>query len=141
MTPGDLHGVLAMARNGDWVTVLAWFAAAVADQKTVFERASLINADGLHAMIGALLFVMFAAILRRRLSSAWPWLLVLLVELANEANDILHVGGAYPSIQLGESLKDICTTMSVPTLLVICTRLFPSLLVRNQPREETDISE
>lgn len=44
--------------------------------------------DTLHVMGGVILQRMVAALLRTSLASKWPWLIVLGLELANEAYDL-----------------------------------------------------
>ena len=83
--------------------------------------------DALHMLVGMLLLITVAAVARRPLGSAWPWTMVLLVELANEANDLMVELWPDRAIQLGESAKDIFLTMALPSLLWAIRRHAPAL--------------
>ena len=48
---------------------------------------SVFSFDELHVLIGVAIQFLFAKLLRRPLSSWHPWLVVLGIELLNEAND------------------------------------------------------
>jgi hypothetical protein len=95
---------------------------------TYFELKDLISAytglekDALH--IHAAIFLYFAAmaVFRRGRASGLPWLIVLLLELANEAYDVRHnwVDGA--DWALSGSAKDLWNTMLWPTVLLLIGR-------------------
>lgn len=98
--------------------------------KTLLERTIAFHDDALHVIVGVLLQFVAAALLRRPVSRAAPWLAVLVLELANEASDFRHELWPPPerSAQMGEGLKDILLTMFLPTVLVLVARRFPGLL-------------
>jgi hypothetical protein len=62
------------------------------------------------------------ALFRRGRASGLPWVLVLLLELANEAYDVRHnwVDGA--DWALSSSAKDLWNTMLWPTVLLLIGR-------------------
>lgn len=88
--------------------------------------------DSLHVMVGVVLQLCGAALCGRGLADARPWLLVLGLELANEANDLWVERWPNPGQQYGEGFKDILETMILPTLLLLVARRWPRLLARAQ---------
>jgi hypothetical protein len=84
--------------------------------------------DTLHVMGGVVLQLLAAALLRTSLASRWPWLIVLVLELANEAYDLQVERWPSFGMQLGEGLRDIVGTMLLPTLLWWIARARPRLL-------------
>jgi len=74
----------------------------------------------LHMLFGAILFVVSAWLFRpRRLGFLYAWLIVLGIELLNEAGDaydwIRWTGG----INTGDTIEDILLTMLSPTILAV----------------------
>jgi hypothetical protein len=84
--------------------------------------------DTLHVMGGVILQLAVAALLRTSLASKWPWLTVLLLELANEGYDLWLERWPSLGMQLGEGLRDLVGTMLLPTLLWLIARRRPRLL-------------
>lgn len=84
--------------------------------------------DTLHVMGGVLLQLVLAALLRTSLASKWPWLIVLLLELANEAYDLWFERWPSLPMQVGEGLRDLIGTMLLPTILLWVARNRPRLL-------------
>ncbi|AKM08237.1 hypothetical protein [Pelagerythrobacter marensis] len=83
----------------------------------------------LHAYLGLLAQILFAAVARRGLASVWPWLLVLLLECGNELLDwsrALAYGTTGKALAV-ETAWDIAFTMALPTALLILARCFPRL--------------
>jgi hypothetical protein len=106
------------------MSFLGWY-----QLKLFIEHASGISMDALHILVGVILFLLGAQLLRSSVGSFRPWLALLLIELCNEAYD-LHVE-LWPNLgsQLGEGAKDILLTMIVPTLLLAIARWRPQWLV------------
>ncbi len=108
---------------------LEWF-----DLKTLAERSVSFHDDALHVMVGVLLQLLIAAVLRSSASRIGPWLCVLALELANEAGDLHY--DLWPanarSSQFGEGLKDVLLTLFLPTVLLIVSRRFPTVLGRRR---------
>jgi hypothetical protein len=100
-----------------------WFEA-----KTLAEHATGWPRDTLHVMGGVLLQLLFAFLLRTGLSDRRPWLVVLALELANEAYDLWIERWPSWSMQWGEGVRDLLGTMLLPTLLLIIARRRPRLL-------------
>jgi hypothetical protein len=84
--------------------------------------------DTLHVMGGVILQLILAAVLRSSLASKWPWLIVLLLELANEAYDLWFERWPSLPMQVGEGLRDLIGTMLLPTVLLLVARKRPRLL-------------
>jgi len=105
------------------MSFLGWY-----QLKLFIEHASGISMDALHILVGFILFMLAARLLRTGAGSLRPWLALLLLELGNEAYD-LHVE-RWPNLgsQLGEGAKDILLTMALPTLLLAIARWRPRWL-------------
>lgn len=84
--------------------------------------------DTLHVMGGVLLQLALAALLRTSLASKWPWLIVLGLEVANEAYDLWFERWPSLGMQMGEGLRDVIGTMLLPTVLLWTARARPRLL-------------
>jgi hypothetical protein len=68
-------------------------------------------------MGGVILQLIVAALLRSSLAGKWPWLIVLGLELANEAYDLWLERWPSLPMQLGEGARDLIGTMLLPTFL------------------------
>ena len=108
------------------MTLAGWY-----QFKLFVEHASGISMDALHILVGFVIFLLAAQLLRRSVASPLPWLLLLILELSNEAYD-LHVE-RWPDFasQIGEGVKDVLLTMAVPTLVMMLARGRPALLGRD----------
>jgi len=100
----------------NWYGVKEWLA-----------EASGLGMDALHVHAGVLGLIAFAILLRRRLSSPWPWLAVAAVTFANEYYDLRYEVWPNRDDQLGESARDVWTTLLLPTLLLMLARFAPAL--------------
>ena len=103
----------------DWFEVKQWLSAGTG-----------LGMDALHVHAGVLLQAAAALVLRRRLSSPLPWLLLLLLVLANEVYDYGHEIWRDREAQRAESLRDAWNTMLLPTLLLLLARYAPQLFAR-----------
>ena len=112
------------------MSIFSWYQA-----KLFIEHASGISMDTLHVLVGFILFVLAARLLKATFASPRPWLALLVLELINEAYD-LHVE-RWPNLgsQLGEGFKDVLLTMAVPTILLAIARLRPWWLVQTSSRQ------
>ncbi len=95
--------------------------------KTFIERSIAFSDDALHVMLGVVLLLIVALVTRRSISRWLPWLIVLALELANEAVDLWVERWPVPAEQYGEGMKDVLLTMVLPTLLLMVARLLPGL--------------
>jgi len=112
------------------MTFLGWY-----QVKLFLEHASGISMDAWHVLVGFMLFLLAARVLRRSVANALPWLAVLVLEIGNEAYDLHVERWPDPGSQLGEGIKDILLTMALPTLLLAVARLTPSLLAHRNDAE------
>jgi hypothetical protein len=87
--------------------------------------------DSLHVLAGVIIQLTAAALLRTDVADRRPWLLVLALELANEANDLFVEQWPDPGMQWGEGAKDVLLTMLLPTLIALVARRRPSLFTRS----------
>jgi hypothetical protein len=96
--------------------------------KLFLEHASSVSMDALHILVGFVLFLVAARLLKTGITSPLPWLALLMLELVNEAYD-LRVE-LWPNLvtQLGEGAKDLLLTMALPSLLLITARFRPNWL-------------
>ncbi len=98
--------------------------------KLVIEHAVTISHDSLHVIVGVLLWLVLGFILRRPLSSWFPWLWLLAFILWNETVDLWVERWPDPGQQYGEGAKDVLLTMFLPTMLMFAVRLRPQLFAR-----------
>ena len=95
--------------------------------KLFVQHASGMSMDALHVIAGVLLLFLIAGLLRTTVARPLPLLIVLLVELANEAIDFLAEIWPHPGMQAGEAAKDVLLTMAVPALIFLTARYRPRL--------------
>ena len=96
--------------------------------KLFLERASGVSMDALHMLAGFAIFLVAAATLRKSISGGWPLLILLVLELANEAYDLSVERWPDLGMQLGEGAKDILVTMALPALMTAIARWAPGLI-------------
>lgn len=96
------------------------------------EHASGLDMDAIHVHAGVLIQIASALVLRKRLASPWPWLVVLGAEFANEVYDYNYEVWPDRDIQFAEGLRDMWNTMVLPTLLMLLARFAPWLFVGRQ---------
>ncbi len=102
--------------------------------KLFIEHTIAIHHDALHVIIGVLLWVALGVVLRRPLSSWYPWLWLLAFILWNETVDLWVEQWPDPGQQYGEGVKDVLLTMFVPTVLMFVARFRPGLFANNGKR-------
>jgi len=104
---------------GDLVHFISgsWFAF-----KSALEGLTGHHDSVLHLIAGAILQVVFAALLRVSPGSLRPWLLVFALEAINELNDMFQSSAGQEGT-LSDMLSDAAMTMIVPTLAVVASRL------------------
>lgn len=95
--------------------------------KLFVERSVAFSQDAIHVIVGVLLLLITASLLRKPLSSWWPWLVVLVSTFINEAIDLWVEKWPDPAMQYGEGFKDLLLTMLLPTVLLVTTRSWPRL--------------
>ena len=97
------------------------------EAKMFIEHASVVSSDALHVLVGVLVWMIAAVVLRRSLSSWFPWLILLGLAVMNEFVDFWIERWPDLGMQLGESAKDILLTMALPTVLMFAVRSRPNL--------------
>jgi len=102
--------------------MMSWY-----DAKMFIEHASVVNSDGLHVLLGVLVWMLIAVVLRRGLSARLPWLILLALTLFNEGVDLWMEQWPDKAMQFGESAKDVLLTMTLPVVLMLAIRLRPAL--------------
>lgn len=93
-----------------------------AETKRFMERSTSFSPDALHVIAGVVILLAAGLLMKRPLSSWWPWLFLLAIATLNEAVDLWSDQWPHPGMQYGESAKDLLLTMVVPTLLLLSTR-------------------
>jgi hypothetical protein len=95
--------------------------------KLFFGHSVSFSTDSAHVIGGVLIQLTAAFLLRKPLSSWWPWFVVLVFALINEFIDLWVEKWPEPAMQYGEGFKDLLLTMLLPTVLLLSVRIFPSL--------------
>ena len=73
------------------------------------------------------LCLLIAGVSRRPIATGLPWLIVLLIELANEAATGF-ADGLFSSVELLHAGRDLLVFMAVPTALVLLGRFSPQTI-------------
>jgi hypothetical protein len=102
--------------------------------KLFIEHAISIHHDALHVIVGVLLWLVFGFVIRRSLSSWYPWLWLLAVILWSETVDLWVEQWPNPGQQYGEGAKDVFLTMFLPTVLMFAIRWRPAMFARGGRR-------
>lgn len=92
-----------------------------------------ISKDALHIHLGLAIFAILILVLRRSPGSLMPWLGVLAFELINEAMDIFHWHEGAFSFEIGDSFKDIVSTMFWPSVVMLGVRYAAHRARRDRP--------
>ena len=100
--------------------------------KTWLVDTSGISKDALHIYVALMVQFAAAQMFRRRLASGWPLLLLLLLEIANEAADYSHYRAWGPDPMAGwagDTARDLFDTLCLPLIVFAIARLRPGRLV------------
>jgi diacylglycerol kinase len=97
------------------------------DVKLFIQHSVAFSQDAIHVVVGAIILLVAALVLRKPVSSIWPWLVVLLFASLNELIDLWVDQWPERSAQLGEGARDLLLTLVVPTLILLSARLAPQL--------------
>jgi hypothetical protein len=95
--------------------------------KLLVEHAVTIDHDTLHVLVGTILWLLIAMLMRRPLTSWYPWLWLFAIICWNETVDLWNEQWPQPGMQYGEGLKDLALTIFIPTLIMAAARLRPDL--------------
>lgn len=115
------HGIVQTIRAAMW----SWY-----DTKHFIERSIAFSSDSLHVLVGVLVQLAVAILLRRSVSNWRPWLVVFALASANEFIDLQFDHWPMRSTQFGESAKDLALTMILPTVLLFAARRSPRIFAR-----------
>lgn len=113
----NLPDIAWPGRLADWYQV-----------KLFAQHASGVHMDALHVIAGVVLLLLFALLLRRSVARPLPLLLVLALEIVNEANDFRVEIWPDPGMQFGEAAKDVVLTMALPLLIFLVAKYRPKIL-------------
>jgi hypothetical protein len=102
--------------------MVAWHEA-----KLFVEHSLAIEHGTLHVIVGVLIWLVLALLMRRPITSSRPWLWLLAIIAFNEGVDLWIEQWPHPGQQYGEGAKDLLLTMIVPTVLMIAARVRPDL--------------
>ena len=92
------------------------------DLKLFIEQYSGLERDALHIHGALLLYILAMFSLRQTRRSRFPWLLVLVAVLANEAFDLRYQYRTENTLYWESSAKDLWNTMLWPTVLLFVGR-------------------
>ena len=115
--------------------LMTWFEA-----KMFLEHSVSVSPDALHVIAGAIVFLVCARLFRSSISSWRVWGALLCLNFFNEFVDLWAERWPDPARQYGQGMKDLLLTMTVPTILVLVSRFFPTLLApaATPPQETAD---
>ena len=102
--------------------MMVWYQA-----KMFIEHASVVSNDALHVLLGVLVWILVALLLRKSVSARAPMLVLLGLIVFNELVDLWVEQWPSLAMQLGESAKDVVLTMALPMVLALAVRLRPNL--------------
>ena len=100
-----------------------------------------LDMDSLHVHVGVLAQIAVAAVLRKRLSSPWPFLAVALALFANEAYDLQNEIWPTRGEQILESVKDVWNTLLLPAVLMLLVRFAPRLFAARSVADTGEAGE
>ncbi len=112
------------------ITAMLWWH----DAKLVVEQSVEISHDALHLLFGVLAWLGFALVLRRPISSWYPWLWLAALIGWNEAVDLWTERWHDVGLQYHEGANDLLMTMLVPTIIALAARLRPQMFERGAAR-------
>lgn len=107
------------------------------EAKMFIEHASVVSSDALHLLVGTLVWLLVALVLRKPITRWRPWLVLLGLIAFNEAVDLWIERWPDPAMQYGETAKDVVLTMVLPTVLMFAARVRPGLFRAPPPRRKS----
>jgi hypothetical protein len=99
--------------------------------KLFAQHASGMSMDSLHVIVGVMLLFASALLFGTTVARPLPLLVVLLLEIINEASDFRTEMWPQLGMQLGEAAKDLMLTMIVPSLIYLIARYRPRLFYKS----------
>ena len=116
-----------------WIVATRVMEAWQAGKLFIEDRVALSH-DSLHLIVGTLVWLAFALLLRRSVVSLSPWLWAFAVILWNETVDLWTEQWPNPWMQYEQAIKDLVLTMATPTMLLLAARVRPQLLQARSTR-------
>lgn len=95
--------------------------------KLFLEYSLAVDHDALHVMVGVLVWLVAALLLRRPITSWIPFLWCVAIILWNETVDLWIEQWPDPGRQYGEGAKDLVLTILLPAILMVSARRRPDL--------------
>lgn len=102
--------------------MMSWY-----QTKMFIEHAGMMSSDALHVIIGVLVWVATAMVIRRPLTDWRPLTVLALLLILNEGVDFWVERWPDPAMQFGESAKDVLLTLILPLVLIALARSRPAL--------------
>jgi len=99
----------------------------VGGTKVFLTQALSLSTDALHILCGTLAYLAFALVWRKNLRHPLPYAMVFTLACVNEVYDLAAMMNADVAFWLGESTRDLASTMALPTILTILIRRKPAL--------------
>ncbi len=93
-----------------------------ADLKLAVEGFTGLERDALHIHAALFLYILAMGVFRQNRRSRFPWLVVFLMEGANEAYDLWNNWDGGVQWAVTSALKDLWNTMLWPTVLLLIGR-------------------
>ena len=90
--------------------------------KDVIRHATHLPDPVLHVMIGLVVFVLVALVLRRGFASWWPFLVVAGLQAINEINDAVGDVLRFGDVDVRGTVADTVLTLVIPALIVLVAR-------------------
>jgi hypothetical protein len=90
--------------------------------KHIFMRATGLSKDALHVYIGLAILIAAAMVLRKRLSSILPWLVVFAIACIGELLDMRDDLASMGYWRWRASVHDLLNTLFWPTVLMLIVR-------------------
>ena len=111
--------------SADSFGMRSWYEA-----KMFIEHASVVSSDALHLLVGTMIWLLAAFVLRKPITRWLPWLILLALISFNEGVDLWIERWPDLAMQYGESAKDVFLTMVIPTAVMLMARSRPQLFRR-----------
>jgi hypothetical protein len=89
------------------------------------------SSNSLVTIAAVLIQLLACALLRKPISSIWPWLVIFLLICGNEAVYFRSIGWSADEPQLRLRVTHFLLTLAVPTMLMLAARWWPRLLARS----------
>jgi hypothetical protein len=103
-------------------SMISWYQA-----KLFVEHAVTISHHMLHVIVGFLIWLALALLMRRPITSWYPLLWLFAIIAWNETVDLWMEQWPDPGHQYGEGVKDLALTILLPTVVMFAARARPDL--------------